>query len=113
MSNEKLTPPYTANKSLSPKLIWSESRIRLKFEGSRLKQEDKTPFTPKNVVNLFISYELDTWSQYLNSDFPLKDCLFGSVKLTKNADPEKYVDSGYGIGFVQNFYYLMVARIKM
>ena len=29
----------------------------------------------------------------------MKDCLFGSVKLTKNADPDKYKYSGYGIGF--------------
>ena len=31
-------------------------------------------------------------------DFTLKDCLFGAVKLTKNADPDKYSYSGYGIG---------------
>ena len=31
------------------------------------------------------------------SDFTLKDCLFGGVKLTKNADPDKFVYSGYGI----------------
>ena len=24
----------------------------------------------------------------LNTDFPLNDCLFGSVKLTKNPDPD-------------------------
>ena len=29
----------------------------------------------------------------------MKDCLFGGVKLAKNADPDKYVYSGYGIGF--------------
>ena len=90
MSNEKFTPPYTVGKRLSPKLIWNNSRIRLKFEGSCLKQEDKAPFTPNNLVNLFIVYELDTWSQYLSTDFNLKDCLFGSVKLTKNADPGNY-----------------------
>ena len=72
MTNEKLTPPYTANKSLSPKLIWNKSRIRLKFEGGCLKQEDKAPFTPKIEVNLFIVYELDRWSRDLNT---LKDCL--------------------------------------
>ena len=27
------------------------------------------------------------------------DCLFGSVKRTKNADPDKYKCSGYGMGF--------------
>ena len=68
----------------------NNSRIRLKFKGSYLKQEDKAPFTPKNVVNLLIVYELDTWSQELNTDFTLKDFSFGSVKLTKNADPDKH-----------------------
>ena len=27
------------------------------------------------------------------------NCLFGSVKLTKNADPDKYKYNGYSIGF--------------
>ena len=31
--------------------------------------------------------------------FPLDDCLFGSVKLTNNADPDKYKYSDYGIWF--------------
>ena len=42
------------------------------------------------MVNLFIAYELDTWSWDLDTDFSLKDCLFGAVKLTKNADTDKY-----------------------
>ena len=50
------------------------------------------------MVNLFSVYELNTWSQDINTDFTFKNCLFGSVKLTKNADKFKY--SSYGIGFV-------------
>ena len=88
-SIEKFKLPYTANKSLSAKLLRNKSRLRLRFEGSCLKQEDTTPFTQNNVVNLFIVYELDISSQDLNTDFTLKDCLFGAVKLTKNADPDK------------------------
>ena len=38
-------------------------------------------------------------SQDLSADFTLKNCLFGAVKLTKNANPNKYSYSGYGIGF--------------
>ena len=34
-----------------------------------------------------------------NSDFTLKNCLFGSVKLPKNADRDKEVYSDYGIRF--------------
>ena len=37
LSNEKFTPPHTASKSLSPKLICNDSRIRLKFDRSYLK----------------------------------------------------------------------------
>ena len=29
----------------------------------------------------------------------MKDCLFEAVKFSKNADPDKYSYSGYGIGF--------------
>ena len=35
----------------------SNSKISLRFTGSCLKQ-DKATFTPNNVVNLFIVYEL-------------------------------------------------------
>ena len=35
----------------------------------------------------------------LITDFTLNSCLFGSVKLAKNADLDKYKCSGYGIGF--------------
>ena len=52
-----------------------------------------------DVVSLFIIYELDRLSRDLNIDFALKGCLFGAVKLTKDADPDKYKYSGYGIGF--------------
>ena len=44
-------------------------------------------------------YESDRWSQDLNADFTLKECSFGAVKLTKNADPDKHSYYGYGIGF--------------
>ena len=56
---------------------------------------------PKNVINLhiYISYTLDSQLRNLNTDFILAKFLFGSVKLTKNADPEKYKYTGYSIGF--------------
>ena len=76
----------------------NNSRIRIEFKGSCLKQ-DKITFTPYNVVNLFIVYELDRWSQDLNAEFTLKDCFFGAAKSTKNTDPDKYSYSGHVIGF--------------
>ena len=97
--NEKIKPPITANNSLSPKLSWmNNSKVTVEFKRSCLKQ-DKVTFTPRNVVNLSTVYELDAWSKELNIDFTLKDCLFGAIKLSKNADPDKYSYSGYGIEF--------------
>ena len=42
---------------------------------------------------------LNQWPRDLNTDFTLGNCLFGSVKLTKNADSNKYIYTSYGIGF--------------
>ena len=56
LSNEKFKPPYTANKVLSLKLLWINSRLRLRFEGSCLKQEDKAAYTIKNVVSFFLLF---------------------------------------------------------
>ena len=52
-----------------------------------------------DALNLYICYELDRWSKDLDTDFTLANWLFGSVKLTKNADPDKYKYSGYNTGF--------------
>ena len=51
------------------------------------------------MIFFFIVYKLNAWSRDLNSDFTLKDCLSGGVKLAKIADRDKYVHSGFGIGF--------------
>ena len=50
------------------------------------------------IVNFYIVYEI---SKNINiSNYPtLKNCLFGAVSLTKNADIDKYGYSGYRIGF--------------
>ena len=73
LSNEKIRPYITADHSLSQKLMWmNNSRIEVRFKGSYVKQH-KLTFTPRNVVNLFIVYEWDTWSQDLNADFTVKD----------------------------------------
>ena len=47
---------------------------------------------------MYVVYELATSSSH-TSDPTLKNCLFGAVTLTKNADIEKYKYSDYGSGF--------------
>ena len=82
LSAESIKPPRTSDNSLT---------------GSCLKQS-KISYTHGRVVNIYIVYELGVSSSHLN--YPtLKNCLFGAVTLTKNADIGKYGYSGYGIGF--------------
>ena len=52
------------------------------------------------MVNIYIVYELEASACHID-DSALKNCLFGAVTLTKNADIDKYGYSGYeiGIGF--------------
>ena len=71
--------------------------MRAKFTGSCLKQPIIS-YTHSNIVNIYIVYELGASSSHDN-DPTLKNCLFGAVTLTKNADIDKYGYSGYGIGF--------------
>ena len=68
------------------------------FNGNCLIQ-DNIYFIHKSVVNLYITFELDTWSRDLNTDFTLDNCLFRIVKLTKSVNLDKYGYSGNGIGF--------------
>ena len=52
---------------------------------------------PKKVINLYFSYILGHQLRNLNTDFTLGNCLFGSVKLAKYADLDKYKYTGYSI----------------
>ena len=97
LSNESIKPHTTTNNSLTPELNYYGTKTKIKFTGSCLKQSDHI-FTHKKIVNIYIVYELAASSSH-NSDPTIKNCLFGAVSLTKNADIEKYKYSGYGIGF--------------
>ena len=73
------------------------SKIRIKFDGSFLNRFPPT-ILHGDIVNIYIVYEIT--SDYKDINYPtLENCLFGSVKLTKNFDIDKYGYYGYGIGF--------------
>ena len=69
------------------------NKIRVKFTRSYLKQSNMLTYTHKKIVNIYIVYELGASSSNVN-DPTLKNCLFGAVTLTKNADIDKYGYSG-------------------
>ena len=51
------------------------------------------------IANIYIVYEINKKDNTITSDPTLKNCLFGAVTLTKNVNIDRYVYSGYGIGF--------------
>ena len=63
-----------------------------------MKQSHNLTYDNGSRVNIYIVYELGASSSN-DSDPTLKNCLFGAVTLTKNADIEKCAYSGYGIRF--------------
>ena len=67
-----------------------------------LKKEKKNSWKVVEFESMFLVGTMFTLSpslRNLNTDFILNNCLFGSVQLTKNLDPDKCNYSGYGIGF--------------
>ena len=64
---------------------------------------------PKKVINLYISDTLGPQLKNLNTNFTWVNCLFGSVKLTKNADLD-YKYTGYGTGFDSHSEFLLTDR---
>ena len=98
LSDSTIKPSNASNNSLAPILsYYYPSKIRAQFNGSFLKQ-DKVIFNHEKVVNIYIIYGLGA-SSSSNNDPTIKNCLFGAVALTKNAEIDKYRYSGYGIGF--------------
>ena len=97
LSDETSKPPATSENSLTPSIDYLGNKIRLKFNGSILRQR-KVSYTHGKVVNIYIVYELGASSPH-SDDPTLKNCLFGAVTLTINADIDEYGYSGFRIGF--------------
>ena len=55
LSNKSITPPTISDNSLTPKLNYYGTKIKIKFTGSCFKQSDHI-FTHKKVVNIYIVY---------------------------------------------------------
>ena len=87
-------------------------KIRIKFNGSFLNRFPPT-MPHRNVVNMYIVYEIT--SEYKDINYPtLENCLFGSVKLTKNADIDKYGYSGYVLDLIEkHLFHLIMISVKM
>ena len=97
--DKTIKSPATFDNSPTPLVDYLGYKISIKFTGSCLKQP-KISYTHGTIVNIYTVFEPGA-SGSNDSDPTLKNCLFGAVTLTKNADIDRYGYSGYGIGFDQ------------
>ena len=80
-----------------PKLeIFNDYRVHL--SGYHF-QQNKTNLINNIGVNIYCVYKLDPISSSRDGTFTVQNVLFGSMKITKNADTSKYKYKGYGICF--------------
>ena len=97
MSDKKINSIKTSDYGLTRYLDhYDTNKIRVKFNGGYLKQDQPT-LLHGGIVNVYIVYEIT--SNFNASNPTLENCSFGAVKLTKNADIDKYGCPNYGIGF--------------
>ena len=76
----------TSNNKSAANLVYNNARINVKFNGDFLKQ-DKLPYNHGPILNMYIFYKLTPNAK--DSSITLENCLFGSIKLTKNAVIDK------------------------
>ena len=109
----KVSNLLLSDNSLAPLIDYFGYKIRLKFNGSCLKQPRVT-YTHGKAVNIYIVYELAGYSSHID-DPTVKNCLFGAVTLTKKADIDDYKYSDYGIGFDRksSFHFQAVVLVKV
>ena len=97
LSNESIEIVSKTDNTLTPSINYYRDKARLNFTVSVLQQKIVT-YSHKKVVNLYVVYEITNFHS-IDSYPTLTNALFGAVKLTKNADIDKYKYSGYGIRF--------------
>ena len=85
-------------------ILKNDERMYVYLQGNHFQQNNiltsnNDHVVNKNVVNIYIVYELDPIALSRDSTFTIQNALFGAMQITKNANTSKYNYKGYGICF--------------
>ena len=97
LSDKRINFNTASNYSITPELSHYNTKARVKFSGSCLKQ-DKAAYNHGTIINIYIVYEISKIYN-ISSYLALANCFFGAVILTKHIDIDQYKYSGHGIGY--------------
>ena len=111
MSEENIENITTSDRNFASTFVDNNVLPDITLNGHCLIKDNI--FILKKVINLYIPYKLNPQLRNLNTDFTLNNCLYGSVKLTKNGDLDKYKYSGYSIGFDSRSEFLSLCHYQM
>ena len=96
MSEEIIEKITKSDSNFATTFVDHHSLPDINFNGHCLIKNISIPI---KVINVYISYTLGPQLRAFNTDFTLSNCLFVSVKLTKNAALDKYNYTSYGAVF--------------
>ena len=93
ISSEKIKPFDT---NLEPAMSnLANGRTILKFNNSVLSQKYSSSLYSNVMLNLYMNIKLNNWPyKCLTNNFPLKDCLSGTVKLVRITVKGRFIDNG-------------------
>ena len=98
MSEESIGNITKSDSSFAPAFV-HHSSLNINFNGHCLIKTFLL-LKKKSISKIYIFLtKLGPQLRNTNTDFTLSNCLFRSVELTNNADPDKCKYNGYGIGF--------------
>ena len=84
-------------------ILKNDEKMYVYLKGSHFQQNDvlatnNNHVINDNVINIYIVYKLDPITSR-DTNFTIQNALFGAMKITKNADTNKYNYKGCGICF--------------
>ena len=88
MSEDSIKNVNKSESNFAPTFVGHHLLPDITFNGPCLMENSISIL--KNIVMPYISYILISRFRNLNTYFTLNNCLFGSARKTKNADPDKY-----------------------
>ena len=78
LSKEKINSINTSSSNFSPTFACDNARIKLKFNGDFLRQDDLATYNHGKMVNIYIVYRLTPTPN--DTSITLKNCPFGAVE---------------------------------
>ena len=82
-----------------PSLV-DNGRMSVNFDGCYFRQTKLVRLNNNNVINIYCVYSLERITNLRNTDYTVKNALFGGVEITKNSsDTSNHVYKGYDLCF--------------